>query len=227
MSNDTPIHENVKTLLREGSPPQARARQGTPWLLEGSGIVVMLLNMLVALPLGIRLGYRGAELLGYTFGAPMVGLVVLGVASIFRPLRNRRSRAKVFLGLMFLFLLGQGGQAGSVRSKALPETVLARAAEEANRMLPRMVDRDTELSSTMALPGVLVYKYRLVNYSVDQRDPATLVAALRPVVTSSACTTPQTRDVFLKRGVTLRYTFADRDRTFIAEFDVNGADCKW
>ena len=113
------------------------------------------------------------------------------------------------------------------RSGLVPEAALARVADEVNKTLPRMLDQETEMSTTMALPGVFVYKYRLVNYSVEQLEPAKLVAKLRPAVINTACTSPPTRDGFLKRGVAVRYTYEDRDRKYIAKIDVSAADCKW
>jgi len=55
----------------------------------------------------------------------------------------------------------------SQRHVASPE-FLARVAAEMNKTLPMMVDKDTELSSTIGISGVLVYNYRLVNHSASE-----------------------------------------------------------
>lgn len=103
--------------------------------------------------------------------------------------------------------------------------VLAGAASELNKRLPMMIDQETEWMSSMGLDGVFVYSYRLVNRSAKDIDPSQLVAALKPQVTNAACSTPETRDTFLKRGVILRYTYSDKDRIHIAGIEVSPGDC--
>ena len=112
----------------------------------------------------------------------------------------------------------------SQRHVASPE-VLARVAAEMNKTLPMMVDEDTELSSTIGVSGVLVYNYRLVNHSASDIDPAQFTAAIKPQVTNAACSTPETRDGFLKKGVSLRYMYGDKERTHVATIDVAPRDC--
>lgn len=102
---------------------------------------------------------------------------------------------------------------------------LASVAGEMNRILPRPLDSQTELVSTEGLEGVLVYNYRLVNAAADEVNSNALLTTLRPVITKGACDAPETRDTFLKRGVSLRYSYADKRRVPIATFDVTPRDC--
>jgi len=44
-------------------------------------------------------------------------------------------------------------------------------------------------------------------------------------VTQGACSQPETRDDFLKKGVTLRYAYYDKDKKHVATVDVTPADC--
>jgi len=103
---------------------------------------------------------------------------------------------------------------------------LGKAAAEVNKKCPMMIDAETEMSHAEGLEGVFVYNYRLVKMSASEVDGAQRQAALQPQVTKLACTTPQTRDTFLKQGIAMRYTYADKDRVPIATFDVIAADCK-
>ena len=102
---------------------------------------------------------------------------------------------------------------------------LAAASAEVNRRLPIMVDSETQLVSTTGLDRVLQYNYRLVNVSVTQAQAASLMRIVRPGILRSACSTPQTRNTFLKRGVTLRYAYADRSGYDLFTIEVAPRDC--
>jgi hypothetical protein len=71
----------------------------------------------------------------------------------------------------------------------------------------------------------LIYNYRLVNYSVTQIDRAKFAAGAKQRLRQNACNTAETRGDFLNRGVTLRYTYYDKDKQHIATVDVTPADC--
>src|SRR5690606_32603935 len=105
---------------------------------------------------------------------------------------------------------------------------LQSTATQMNRVLPVMIDQDTEWSSTSALPGTFVYHYRLVNLTV----PAGRVAAVgeqlqgvRQQIVRGACADPQVKQTFLNRGVVLRYSYTDREHVFIAAIEVRPSDC--
>ena len=98
-------------------------------------------------------------------------------------------------------------------------------AAEINRGVPVMIDAETELLSVDAAPATLTYNYRLVKYSAAQLDHEKFAAGVKQRVTQGACNRPETRDNFLKRGVTLRYAYFDKDRRPIATVGVTPADC--
>jgi|SRR5919108_1539665 hypothetical protein len=102
---------------------------------------------------------------------------------------------------------------------------LSRIAAELNRSVPVMIDQETELMPTEGLEGMLIYNYRLVSYSAAQIDPKRFAAGAKQRVAQRACSTPETRDDFLKKGVTLRYAYYDKDKKPIAAVDVTPADC--
>jgi len=112
-------------------------------------------------------------------------------------------------------------QQPNVRSRAY----LTQVAAEANKTTPSMVDKETELTTMTGLDGVFVYNYRLVSYTKANLNVPKLLANLQPAVVHSACTTPATRDTFLKRGVVLRYSYVDKDQAFLTSLDVAEADC--
>ena len=73
-------------------------------------------------------------------------------------------------------------------------------------------------------PGMLVYSYRLVSYSVTQLDHNKFAAGAKERL-KRGCLPSLTRDSFLKKGVTLRYSYFDKDKQHIATIDVTPADC--
>ena len=135
----------------------------------------------------------------------------------------------VSVAVLSLFAFGfvSGYRKGRDRREAKlhSQVFLNQVAGRLNRSLPMMIDQETELVSTVGLESTFVYNYRLVNSSASEIDAAKLNELLRPQVTNGACTNPETRDQFLKRGVRLRYLYTDKDRAFITSFDVTAADC--
>lgn len=105
--------------------------------------------------------------------------------------------------------------------------VLSRMASELNKTMPMMVDSQTELSNVGALPNTVVYHYRLVDVENTAVKPSELIQAARPPALKRACSTPETRDGLLKRGITMRFSYSDKERTFIGAFDVAPADCRF
>jgi hypothetical protein len=102
---------------------------------------------------------------------------------------------------------------------------LSKLAAEINRAVPVMIDAETELMPVIGADGILIYNYRLVSYAVAQLDPEKFRSGAKQRVTQAACSTPETRDGLLKKGVTLRYSYFDKDRQPIATLDVTPSDC--
>jgi hypothetical protein len=135
-----------------------------------------------------------------------------------------------------LLFLGAGVLAGYLVWWVLPgffqkeedprsQEYLTRIAAEINRSVPVMIDQETELMPVAGAPGMLIYNYRLVSYSVTKLDHQKFAAGAKQRVTQGACGRPETRDEFLKKGVTLRYSYFDKDKQHIATVDVTPADC--
>ena len=105
------------------------------------------------------------------------------------------------------------------------EAHLSKVAAEVNKSLPVMIDQETELLGVGTGPAMLIYNYRLVTYSAAQLDPKRIAAGAKQRVTEGACNYPETRDDYLKNGVTLRYAYFDKDKQPITAVDVTPADC--
>jgi hypothetical protein len=126
---------------------------------------------------------------------------------------------------VFAFLQARGGLFGVAKKDVRSAAFLGEVADGVNKQLPRAVDSETELASVAGLEGVFVYNYRLLNAVATEVDLEGFLASMRPGVTKAACTAPDTRDKFLKEGITLRYSYVDKSGVPIASFDVTRADC--
>jgi hypothetical protein len=102
---------------------------------------------------------------------------------------------------------------------------LGKVAAQINQSVPMMIDKETELLPAEVAEGTLIYNYRLINFSAAQLDHKKFAAAARQQVTQGACSRPETRDGFLKKGVTLRYSYYDKDKQPIATVNVKPSDC--
>ena len=111
------------------------------------------------------------------------------------------------------------------REDPLSAEHLSKIAAGINRTVPVMIDAETELLPAEGRQGMLIYNYRLVGYRVAQLDRAKFAANVRQKVTQEACSRPETRDDFLKKGVTLRYSYFDKDKQPVAAVDVTPKEC--
>jgi len=102
---------------------------------------------------------------------------------------------------------------------------LGKIAAELNRSVPVMIDKETELILVEGHEAMLIYKYRLVPYSVSQLDHQKFAAGAKQKVAQGACNQAELREDYLKKGVTLRYSYFDKDKQHIATVDVTPADC--
>jgi hypothetical protein len=102
---------------------------------------------------------------------------------------------------------------------------LSREAAQLNRSLPVLIDKETELTLSEGAHAMFIYKYRLVNVSVDKVDHAKFTAAAKPQLVQNSCNRPETRNEFLSKGVTMRFSYFDKDKQHITTIDVTPADC--
>lgn len=103
--------------------------------------------------------------------------------------------------------------------------VLLAVASELNKNMPIMVDTETELMTVSAEERTVIYNYRMVNLLAAEMSVAEFREALRPGIIAGACSTPQTRDDFLRQGITMRYVYYDRTKTHLASLEVLPSDC--
>lgn len=129
----------------------------------------------------------------------------------------------VVAGAYFLYLRAPDWLEGE--SDPGSREFLDKIVAEINRSVPVMIDQETELMPAASEPGMLIYNYRLVNVSVALVDRNKFAAGAKERLDQGVCNRPETRDNFLKRGVTLRYSYFDKDKQHIVTIDVTPSDC--
>jgi len=134
-------------------------------------------------------------------------------------------KKKFYMGLLLLVL---GLVAGHLTSRyaynnlgcnrSSFDNTLVEAANEINQHLPMMIDSETRIDSTIALPGkTFQYFYTLINYSKDQLDAEDFEKRLRPLILNSIKTNTDMEN-FRKNKVTLVYLYRDKDGNEFLKF---------
>jgi hypothetical protein len=137
-------------------------------------------------------------------------------------------KALVFLlgGVIAAYLLWFG-IADFLRLNEVPGSIehMNREAANLNRSLPALLDKETELTVAEGAYRMLIYKYRLVNALAERFDYQRFAAEAKPKLVQAACGHPATRDDFLTKGISLRYSYFDKDRRHLVTIDVTPKDC--
>ena len=93
-----------------------------------------------------------------------------------------------------------------------------------------MVDRETELMNVFGGGSILTYNYRLVNLETDDFDKTELQAGIlelfKPDIVRQTCTTPETREGLLDRGIEMRYVYYDQHREYLSDITVTVQTCR-
>jgi hypothetical protein len=105
------------------------------------------------------------------------------------------------------------------RAPSFDKTMMS-AASELNKTCPFMVDKETRLDNTIALPdNIFEYNYTLVNIVKSQVDEAMLRNYLTPNIVNNTKTNPALRD-FRNHKTTLAYNYRDKNGIFILKISV-------
>jgi len=100
------------------------------------------------------------------------------------------------------------------------ESQLKEAANEANKSCPMMIDKETRLDNTMALPGnKFQYSYTLVNYVKDSVNADQLQKALQPGILNGVKTNPDLK-IYRENKVTMVYSYYDKNKAFITTINI-------
>ncbi len=118
-----------------------------------------------------------------------------------------------------------GCQSTSVQNEETSIADVLKASVTAiNKTTPQMVDSETRLDSSYALENKLVYKYTMINHSVDDLDTEKFQEIIIKQVTGFVCTSPDMK-YFVDNAVDVAYSYFDKDSKYITEANVKTAEC--
>lgn len=145
----------------------------------------------------------------------LVGIAIIGILSsvVLASLNTAREKAKKAQGI--------------TSSTELTYEVMQEVARDSNNELPMMLDSETRWDYTEGIENGLIYKYTLVNYSVNDLKGVNLSEVLRKDLVDEVCSSSD-MEVYIKNGATLKYVYYDMNGLFIGDVVVNtGTDCKY
>ena len=103
--------------------------------------------------------------------------------------------------------------------------LLSATAKIMNKQLPIMVDDDTRLDQAVSEGEKFQYQYTLVNYKADELDGAKLKGILQGQLLKQTCTSRNLKSL-IKRGATVSYYYAGKDKKKVMSVDIQPSQCK-
>jgi hypothetical protein len=99
-------------------------------------------------------------------------------------------------------------------------------ADEINKNCPFIIDSETRLDNTSALPNnVFAYFYTLVNMQKDEIDTLNFKNAIKPTLIHSIKSHPDMK-FQRKNQTTLSYNYRDRNGDFVLKLNIGPNDYK-
>lgn len=98
------------------------------------------------------------------------------------------------------------------------------AASELNKSCPIMVDQETRLDNTVALPGnSFQYNYTLINLTKADINIEEFTAYMEPQITNNVKTNPDLK-AYRDNQVTMKYYYKDKNGEFLVQYSVTPKD---
>ena len=142
------------------------------------------------------------------------------------------SKVKYLVGAMLVCATTIGWQPSSKAEQKTAlgnlysEEFLTQVSKMMNSTLPMVVEEGVRWDSSYVGPGkTLNYNYTMLNYSASEIDGKMFANTIRPDLTNTICTTPETR-LFPNNNVLLNFNYYGRDRNLITRVEVAPSDCK-
>ncbi|WDE10639.1 hypothetical protein [Thalassomonas haliotis] len=131
---------------------------------------------------------------------------------------------KTLLSVISLIMVsGCQSTTSQVEEPSIPEALKALVVAM-NKSAPKMVDRETRLDSSYFLENKIIYKFTMINHSVDDLDSEKFLQLTTKKVTNIICTYPNL-EYFVNNKVDVAYSYFDKNNKYIAEVIVKTAEC--
>ena len=100
------------------------------------------------------------------------------------------------------------------------DKVMVEVASELNKTCPLMVDQNTRLDNTMAMPNnIFVYNYTLVNLEKEKIDINEMKDFIEPNVINNMKTNPDMK-LYRENRTTMTYNYKDKNGEFLLKIEV-------
>lgn len=133
------------------------------------------------------------------------------------------------LGMVLIIVgvfIGDRAMRAYTERNSLPvDQQVASAVANINKDVPKQIDPETELIGAESSGTTITYNTRLVNLEAAAIDLDIFSEKARELVIKGVCSDRAIRGPLLKRGVTMRYAWQDRNRHPITKIDVIETDC--
>lgn len=124
-----------------------------------------------------------------------------------------------------VFLKFASIEANAESKGVLSDEALLDVATKLNLLLPKRVDKDTELRNVSVRKRTLIYNYYLLHHKVSEINQPDFLKKMKPQITNTACSSPDLRPLF-EEDTSVEYTYYGNDGVFIAKIPVTPELCK-
>jgi hypothetical protein len=123
---------------------------------------------------------------------------------------------------------------GSIYGRKIADLVINRRPSDSelnqiasglNASLPMMLDRETQLKTTAAADGKLIYVYKLINMNADSINKAQLLEYIKNQTTSMSCSNNDSRKL-INRNTSLEYQYYDKNDKAITSYLLTKKACE-
>lgn len=123
------------------------------------------------------------------------------------------------VGMVVGFLIIWGIQKFAFAAPGI-DKAMVQWASEINKNCPMMLDEETRLDNTLALPDkVFQYNYTLVNWGKEDIDTLEFKKIMEPQILNITKTNPQL-EIIRKNEASLNYYYKDRDGKYVCTISV-------
>lgn len=160
---------------------------------------------------------------GYRLPEPAIKEIAVSEPNNRKSKKGLGKKIVTAIGTVVAFLAGYFGVQQLFFSSSY-EDMLAKVAEEINVSCPLMVDQETRLDNSMALPNnIFQYNYTMVNLEKSEIDTLAFADNMEPYLTNNLRTSPDMK-VFRDHKTTLGYNYKDKNGVFILKLLIKPQD---
>lgn len=118
------------------------------------------------------------------------------------------------------------GKKSYIQQEKIIEKKLQEVSNKTNQNLPRSIDKDTILITTLAGPGkYFTYFYKFNNLASHEVNMDVFYKEFQPTVIQNICLNKEQMESFFSNDVTIAFRYVGNDNQFIGEIKFNNSVC--